>query len=96
MLDTYNNNSCHKYFNDLKPATNTTNCTEAWDKIDGLASGLNWYDLFRKVYTDQGVLLKSHEERLKSVNVNGQEKTYKSGFTMHEYTPWAKHIKKDH
>jgi hypothetical protein len=47
--------------------------------------------LFRKVYPDGGLLLKG-DNRLKSVNINGEEKFYKSGMTMKEYTPWAEHI----
>jgi hypothetical protein len=54
---------------------------------------LNWYDLYRKVYPDGGILKSANNsERLKSVMINGEEKTYKSGYTMKEYTPWAKHI----
>lgn len=68
-------------------------CSETWDKINSLAAGLNWYDLYRKVYPDGGLLKSAtSENRLKSVMVDGEEKTYKSGYTMKEYTPWAKHI----
>jgi len=29
---------------------------------------------------------------MRSVIINGEEKFYKAGMTMKEYTPWAKHI----
>ena len=100
LLDTYHSNNCHNYFNDLKPATDSKICSNTWDKINDYASGLNWYDLYRKVYPDGGILksaINKNDEhyRLKSVIVDGEEKTYKSGFTLKEYTPWAKHIE-DH
>lgn len=57
-----------------------------------MAGDLNWYDLYRKVYPDGGLLLKS-ENRLKSVEIGGENKTYKTGYTMRDYTPWAKHLK---
>lgn len=100
LLDTFQKDNCHYYFNDVKVFNNSKECNDTWDKINELASGLNWYDLFRKVYPDngllaarqQGKLLLKGDDRLKSVNINGEEKTYKAGMTMKEYTPWAKHI----
>jgi hypothetical protein len=77
----------------LKPPTNSKVCVDAWNKINSLAGGLNWYDLYRKVYPDGGLLKNSN--RLRSVNIDGENKTYMAGFTMKEYTPWAKHIE-DH
>jgi hypothetical protein len=94
LLQNYTDNNCISYFRDVKPATNTTVCKELWNQIKTLDSGLNWYDLFRKTYPN-GNLLMSEKERLKSVEVNGETKTYKSGFTWAEYTPWAKHIPRD-
>ena len=52
---------------------------------------LNWYDLFRQVYPDSDIVV-SEEDRMRTVDVNGQKKTYKLGMTQKEYTPWAKHI----
>ena len=97
LLDTYNNNNCSNYFNDLKPPTNTTVCTDAWDQINELWDGLNWYDLFRKVVPDSGILKQSasEESRLRTVQVGDYNKTYKAGYTFAEYAPWiAKHIPK--
>ena len=31
-------------------------------------------------------------DRERSVIIDGEEKKYKLGYTMKEYTPWAKHI----
>lgn len=36
LLDKYRNNNCVNYFNDLKPPTNSTVCSEAWDEINNL------------------------------------------------------------
>lgn len=92
LLDDFKNGDCHYYFNDLKVYNNSKECNETWDKINSMTTEvLNWYDLFRKVYPDDDIILKS-ENRHKSVNINGEEKKYKSGFTFKDYTPWAKHI----
>lgn len=107
LLDTFQENDCRYYFNDLKVHNNSELCNDTWEKINDLASDLNWYDLYRKVYDDNdldakrakaGKILLKGSNRLQSVNVNGHEKTYKVGMTMKEYTPWAKHIseKKSH
>ena len=50
LLDTYQSNNCHNYFNDLKPASDSSICKKAWDKINELAADLNWYDLYRRKY----------------------------------------------
>ena len=97
LLDTYNNNDCVNYFNDLKPPTNTSVCGDAWNQINDLWDGLNWYDLFRKVVPDSGLLKQSAsaEDRMRTVKVGGENKTYKAGYTFQEYAPWiAKHIPK--
>jgi hypothetical protein len=57
LLDIMKNGNCRYYFNDVKTVNNSALCDETWDKINDLASGLNWYDLFRKVYPDSGLLL---------------------------------------
>jgi hypothetical protein len=31
LLDTYHDNDCHNYFNDLKPPTDSQVCYNAWD-----------------------------------------------------------------
>lgn len=54
---------------------------------------MNWYDLFR-TEVPKGKLLKDIN-REGSVMINGEEKTYTRGFTMQEYTPWAKHLLTD-
>ena len=77
----------------MKPATNTTNCTEAFDSMMEYVYGLNIYDLYRKNYDITGILKSGN--RLESTMVNGQKKTYKVGFTMAEYTPWIKKLHKE-
>ena len=85
------------YFNDLKPPSNSTVCEQAWDQINDLWQGLNWYDLFRPVVPDDdSVLLKqsaSPKERERQIQVGDEIKTYKAGYTFKEYAPWAaKHL----
>jgi hypothetical protein len=62
-----------------------------------LFNGLNWYDLYRKNYNipDPSTKTLREESRLKSVEIGGETKTYKSGFTWDEYTPWLKRFVKD-
>ena len=80
----------------MKPATESPECVQAWKDIKLLDKDLNWYDLFRKTYTkSKSTLLLQDapiEDRMKTVQVGNETKTYKQGFTFSEYTPWAKHI----
>lgn len=99
LLDKYKSNDCINYFNDLKPPTNSTVCEDAWNEINDLWDGLNWYDLFRPTVPDGGLkLLKqssSDEDRLRTVEVGGENRTYRAGYTFKEYAPWiSKHIPK--
>jgi|LauGreDrversion4_2_1035121.scaffolds.fasta_scaffold330070_2 hypothetical protein len=97
LLDTYKQNGCINYFNDLKPPTNTTVCENAWDEINERWQGLNWYDLFRLTVPDGGLLKQSSsmEDRIRTVQIGEETKTYKAGYTFHEYAPWmTKHIPK--
>jgi len=51
LINDYKSNNCTFYFRDVKPPTpNTTVCNDLWKQINNLWKGLNWYDLFRKVY----------------------------------------------
>jgi hypothetical protein len=60
-----------------------------------LTADLNWYDLYRPVYP--GGLGASEKEAQKELRenrygqsiVNGEVKTFKRGYTMSEYVPWA-------
>lgn len=44
--------------------------------------------MFRKVYPQTGQFEATDDNRTKSVIVDGEEKTYKVGFTFQEYTSW--------
>ena len=70
LIDTYKSNNCVQYFNDVKPGSNSTMCVNAWNEINDLWNGLNWYDLFRPVVPDDNFLLKqssSVEDRTRTV-----------------------------
>jgi hypothetical protein len=83
LLDKFQSLGCHYYFNDVKVYNNSKECNDTWDAINGMASGLNWYDLYRKVYPDNGLLaarkafangkmpLLKGSNRLQSVMING-------------------------
>lgn len=87
LLDTFNSNNC-SYNNANIPVTNPPICDTTWDKIQDLTGGLNWYDLYRKVYPD--TLLSGNRQG--SSIVNGEEKIYKRGRTMYEGANFAKHM----
>jgi hypothetical protein len=92
LLDTFQTNDCHYYFNDVKTHNNSKLCDDTWGLMNNLTNGpLNWYDLFRKTYPGSPLILNS-EERMAEAIVEGEVKTYKRGKTMKEYTPWAKHV----
>lgn len=93
-IDKYHNNDCHAYFRDIYPATNSTACDEAIEQMENLTSTLNWYDLYRNPVPDSPLLKDvKGEGRYGTTMVNGVQRKYKRGFTMSEYTPWARHIK---
>lgn len=58
-----------------------------------MTGGLNWYDLYRPVYPDSGLLLQGSDREETSM-VEGVEKTYKKGMLQSEYTPWMKNTLK--
>jgi hypothetical protein len=94
MIKNYTDNGCTFYFRDVKPPMpNNSICIELWGKINDLWQGLNWYDLFRKVYPQSAVLNATDDAaRTKTVMIGGVEKTYKVGFTFQEYTSWLNHM----
>jgi hypothetical protein len=93
LIKTYKDNNCTAYFRDVKNQTNTTICKTSWDQINQYWQGLNWYDLFRKVYPQTAQTSAIDDVgREKTVIIDGQEKTYKSGFTFQEYTSWLNHM----
>lgn len=93
LLTKFQKGNCHYYFNDVKKFNNTKECDDMWDKIMDIRGSLNWYDLFQQTPAGTpGTVLLKDANRLGSAMVDGEEKTYKRGFTMKEYTPWAKHI----
>lgn len=91
LIKNYTDSQCTFYFRDVRtPNPDNAVCNDLWNQINKLWQGLNWYDLFRKTYPQAAIPFNatsmetamSEMGRVKSVNVNGQEKTYKSGFTF--------------
>lgn len=62
-----------------------------YEEIMSYTDGLDWYDLFRRVYYDNSALNNLKEgSRLGQVMIANEERTYIRGFTHDEYTPWLK------
>lgn len=89
-LDKFHQLNCTYYFNDLRPHGGPAECDPLWDSINDLIKDLNWYDLYQPADFAPG--LSTGEERLGKTVINGEEKTYKRGHTMAEYTPWLKNV----
>ena len=70
----FKDNNCFFSFNGVLPESNSTECIDAWNKINSLCGGLDWYDLFRAKYP---VSLKADSpERYGEVEINGEKKRY--------------------
>jgi len=96
LLNSFEANDCHYYFYPgYSEERQSPKCDALWAKMNKLTSNLNWYDLYRPVYPSS--LLAANEEiqqnRQGQAIVNGEVKTFRRGYTMSEYTPWAKHLK---
>ena len=107
-------NKCVKYFHDVFPNNvdvKGTTCYTLWNQLllDTTGAGLNWYDLYRKLYNGGLNAVEDHDpndhtvtrplrgsERNAHTFVDGQRKDYKVGYTMAEYTPWIKEILGEH
>ncbi|CDW86436.1 carboxypeptidase c (cathepsin a) [Stylonychia lemnae] len=93
LLANFKQSDCHYYFNDVKKYPNKPECAAMWKTIQDARGNLNWYDLFRTEVPKGPILQAVNREG--SVMIDGVEKTYTRGFTMQEYTPWAKHLLTD-
>jgi hypothetical protein len=96
LFDTYEGNNCFVSFNGVLHENMTVICNDTWNKINALTSGLNWYDLYRKVYPG-GLILKDSaapNSRIGEVEIDGEIKKYKRGMLQEEYTPWMKNTLK--
>lgn len=91
--DFMNKNECIYYFNDLRPHSGPDTCDKQWDLIQNMTLDLNWYDLYEPA-SDSPLTaqLKSIEDRIKTVEIGGESKSYISGRTKAEYTPWVRHF----
>jgi len=87
-LQFFKDNDCVYYFNDFKNHSGPAECDPIWEAMQNLTGNLNWYDLYR----DEPSIILGAEERMAKTLIGGQEKTYKRGMTLGEYTPWVKHF----
>jgi hypothetical protein len=95
LFNSYRENNCQVYFNgvydDVLPPM-SLKCQRLWLQMQNATKNTNWYDLYRQTY--DGPILKG-ESRVGTTIIDGEERTYKRGMTMSEYTPWAKHVVND-
>lgn len=95
LYDEFETNNCAFYFfESFDPTPATPLCVALWDKMNELTAQLNWYDLYRPTYDNTLLSAQNdlHENRIGYSMVNGEIKSYRRGYTMQEYTPWAKHM----
>lgn len=98
-LDQFEEDGCKYYFSDdLYPHEGGPECDDLYDKIMNMIGDLNIYDLFRTNLIDKNDsgerVSKSLEDRMRTVNIGGQEKTYRRGFTSNEYLWWSNSLMK--
>ena len=91
-VDFMKENNCNYYFNDLRPHSGPNSCDAPWEKIQNLTADLNWYDLYQTAAQSPIAFSEMIEDRTKTVEIGGMNKTYISGRTKAEYTPWVKHF----
>lgn len=95
LLEKFETHDCHYYFYpEYSDHRNSLECDALWEKINNLGADLNWYDLYRPVYPET---ILSNQKALRanrhaSVMIDGQQRTYKRGYTQAEYTPFARHL----
>eukprot|EP00350_Pseudokeronopsis_sp_OXSARD2_P006968 CAMPEP_0170544386 /NCGR_PEP_ID=MMETSP0211-20121228/3164_1 /TAXON_ID=311385 /ORGANISM="Pseudokeronopsis sp., Strain OXSARD2" /LENGTH=232 /DNA_ID=CAMNT_0010848019 /DNA_START=578 /DNA_END=1276 /DNA_ORIENTATION=+ len=85
LKDKLLDNGCFRSFRNVIPPVTTAVCDEAWIEFEFATAHLNDYDLYRHT-TDSALTLLTDEERMATVDVNGETMTYKRGYTMDEYT----------
>lgn len=94
LWDAYKKNDCKVYAYNIYPYTNSTECVDTVTQMMDLVSQLSEYDLYRPANLESSTLLKG-EARYGTTMLNGVEMKYKKGYTFSEYTPWAKHLRRE-
>lgn len=87
VLTAWEDAECAAYFHNVRPATKTPECEALAKKMYEYSGKLNWYDLYRHNYD-----LPASSDRMGTTVIDGEERTYRRGMTMAEYTPFATHI----
>ena len=85
----WDSEGCFYSFHDVLPKKMGPKCDALAAKIEDLTKDLNWYDLYRINWPSS---LSAETSRYGQTVIDGEIRTYKRGYTMQEYTPWAKHL----
>lgn len=95
FMDKYTSLGCEYYHADIWPMKGPQDkCDELFNQMFNQIDSLNIYDLYRYKLpseTPSRVLKASSPDRIGKTMVDGEERTYKRGYTQAEYTPWLKH-----
>lgn len=87
IMKKYQDNKCFFSFRHVLPESKSPECLDAWNLMNKLTAGLNWYDLYQPA-SHNSFVVTSEEDRYGEVMVEGELKRYKRGKTVQEYTPW--------
>ena len=89
LLKEWEDEGCFYSFHDVLPKKMGPKCDAIVARNEELTSKLNWYDLYRINWPSP---LLEDKPRYGTTIIDGEERTYKRGYTMQEYTPWVKHL----
>lgn len=94
MYEKYNSMGCVEPFNGNRPVNGTDPkmCEDLFNTMGNLVAPLNWYDLYRHVYPAAGIV--TEEDRMKTSLIGGEEKNFREGMKMSEYTRFKSDIAK--
>ena len=91
LLKEWDQEGCFYSFHDVLPKKMGPKCDAIAARSEELTKDLNWYDLYR-INWPSPLTSSRHADRYGTTEIDGEIRTYKRGYTMQEYTPWAKHL----
>lgn len=91
LLAEWDSLGCFYSFHDVLPMHMPEECVALAARSEELTKNLNWYDLYR-INWPTTLNAAKDEDRQATTVIDGEVRSYKRGYTMQEYTPWAKHL----